>query len=436
MCGVIKVYDDIMGSGKTTKIIDEIYNSSYKQKFIYISPFLEECHRVAGTTYDLDDDKKLPIHATESEYAYSDDAKLTMREFKHPVYGHNGNKSDSLLSLLRDGANIVTTHQLFKNITSSMAVYLNDYILIIDEELSVNEVVLDYKTTEIDKLLNELGWLYKDVDGVTLRFNYERYNSNGITPEDTSYETLSNMCDFGQLLYVKNRLLMWELSKDVLKSFKEVWIASYMFEGSLMSSYLKVHGYEYELINCGGKRPSEFKSLINIIGEGKSMETLNKIGSKHNALSSAFYTGNKDFLCEELRKNMYTFFKSKTKSTSDDFIWTTFKPYKRAISGGKFSARWLPLNIKSTNEYQECHNIAYLINVYTHPFFEHVMNTRGHPPNNEIYALSTMIQFIWRSAIRKPIPEPINLYIPSKRMRDIFIRWLNDEFEHTRNIEN
>ena len=44
--------------------------------------------------------------------------------------------------------------------------------------------------------------------------------------------------------------------------------------------------------------------------------------------------------------------------------------------------------------------------------------------NEEQYALSTMIQWIWRSAIRRG--EDIWVYIPSKRMRMLMIRWLDD----------
>ena len=38
-----------------------------------------------------------------------------------------------------------------------------------------------------------------------------------------------------------------------------------------------------------------------------------------------------------------------------------------------------------------------------------------------------MVQFIFRSRIRKRTPEPITVYIPSRRMRDIFLRWLTGE---------
>ena len=47
--------------------------------------------------------------------------------------------------------------------------------------------------------------------------------------------------------------------------------------------------------------------------------------------------------------------------------------------------------------------------------------------DQSLYSLSEMVQFIWRSRIRNG--EPIDLYVPSKRMRELLIAWLNDEFE-------
>ena len=42
--------------------------------------------------------------------------------------------------------------------------------------------------------------------------------------------------------------------------------------------------------------------------------------------------------------------------------------------------------------------------------------------SEEGYALSTMLQWIWRSAIREG--KDINIYIPSKRMRTLLIDWI------------
>jgi hypothetical protein len=42
--------------------------------------------------------------------------------------------------------------------------------------------------------------------------------------------------------------------------------------------------------------------------------------------------------------------------------------------------------------------------------------------DKEAYALSEMVQWIWRSAIRKG--EDIWIYIPSRRMRTLLQDWL------------
>ena len=44
--------------------------------------------------------------------------------------------------------------------------------------------------------------------------------------------------------------------------------------------------------------------------------------------------------------------------------------------------------------------------------------------NQDEYALSQMIQWIWRSGIRADPPHPIDIYIPSPRMRKLLYLWL------------
>lgn len=44
--------------------------------------------------------------------------------------------------------------------------------------------------------------------------------------------------------------------------------------------------------------------------------------------------------------------------------------------------------------------------------------------DDDEYALSTMVQWIWRSAIRNG--EEIRLYVPSKRMRELLQNWIEE----------
>ena len=47
--------------------------------------------------------------------------------------------------------------------------------------------------------------------------------------------------------------------------------------------------------------------------------------------------------------------------------------------------------------------------------------------DKDLWALSNMIQFVFRSRLRKG--ESINLYVPSSRMRELFLKWLNGDYD-------
>ncbi|NUF12766.1 hypothetical protein [Acinetobacter oleivorans] len=421
---VFKVYDAMMGSGKTTRMIEEIRTSDNKQNFLYITPLLDECHRISGTSYDPEDHLKRPLVTTEDEtsihYQYFEEAPLKDKRFKHPSY-KGGNKAESLQYLLRNKENVVSTHQLFMNLNPTMLEDAKDYVLVIDETIQVYDVYSEYTATELEALFR-LGWVSIDDDGVTLRFNREKYGDNGGDPTGTKYENLATMCDLGQLLYVDQKLIVWELSIDTLKSFKEVWIATYMFEGSQMSAYLKSYGVDYELIKFGNK-PSQIKHLINI----SDNQHINKIGLKPTALSSSQFKSNKKALCEELSKNLDNYFRNHAKAKKADRLWTSFKESATAIAGTRYKEEWLAFNTKATNEYREKSNLAYLLNLYPNPMVVKASAMKGYPVKEDVFALSEMVQWIWRSTIREG--NEINLYVPSSRMRSLLEDWLDDKYE-------
>ena len=96
---------------------------------------------------------------------------------------------------------------------------------------------------------------------------------------------------------------------------------------------------------------------------------------------------------------------------------------------------FVPCNARATNDYSKRWALAYCVNMYFHPmivgFFancQHGFNHAGDKAiklNNELFAVSCLIQWIFRSRIREGLP--IYIYIPNKRMRELLISWLNDE---------
>jgi hypothetical protein len=63
------------------------------------------------------------------------------------------------------------------------------------------------------------------------------------------------------------------------------------------------------------------------------------------------------------------------------------------------------------------------LNVYYNPLIKSYFESMDVPVYEDLYALSQMVQWVWRSRIREK--EPINLYVPSERMRSLLKRWLD-----------
>jgi len=57
------------------------------------------------------------------------------------------------------------------------------------------------------------------------------------------------------------------------------------------------------------------------------------------------------------------------------------------------------------------------------PYIVQFFKDRGVEVDNDSFALSEMIQWVWRSGIRDH--KPINIYIPSSRMRNLLKDWLS-----------
>ena len=85
----------------------------------------------------------------------------------------------------------------------------------------------------------------------------------------------------------------------------------------------------------------------------------------------------------------------------------------------------LPCNTRATNEYKNCFNLAYCCNRYISPDYINYFQTHNVNVDENLFALSELLQWIWRSAIREG--KSINLYIPSSRMRNLLTNWLNNE---------
>ena len=402
----IKVVDSIMGSFKTTTAID-MMNRDSKHKYIFITPYLDEVDRVKQSC----------------------SGKRFVDPKNYDSEGRFTHKQDSFHELLANGHNIVSTHALFRqsNEETRELIQAGNYILILDEVMDIIEH-LAIKKSDKD-LLFDNNLLFVDDEGY-ICWN----NSNQKALEyDGKFNDIKNMANNRNLLFYRDTILIWTFPHNIFKSFKETYILTYKFSGQIQKYYYDLNKVEYEYYKVNknndtysfvkGKAEdkeirTKLKPLINIY-EG----TLNDIGKDKYTLSKSWYEKRNQSLTR-LKNNVANYFKHKMKAKSNQILWTTFKEYQSKISSPGNQRSYISCNVRATNQYRDRIYLAYTVNRYMNPIIEGFFNERGIALDQEEWATGELIQWVWRSAIRDN--NEINIYIPSERMRNLLISWLDE----------
>lgn len=405
---VIKIVDDIMGSGKSTWAINHI-NQNPDKKFLCIVPLLSECERFKEKTdIDIIDPEKW------------------------------GSKWKNFRWLVENDKNIVTTHSLIKMMDLDMLELLKskNYVLMIDECLDVLDT---YKISKDDlKIIFNEKLVSLDEDGF-LVWNEERKPYKGV------YGDIKRLCSFKSLMGFKKensdelaRIIMWNFPVDFFKCFDESYIFTYLWEGSIQKSYFDIHGIKYEkymldydrqlIPHCKEieyEKRRNVADLINIY-DGKFNKIGMKIG-KSNPLSKSWYEDKRKknrSIFSQLKNNTENYFRTVTKTKSIDNMYTVFKPYCKYVKGKGFANGFVSCNARGTNEFKDKKSLAYLINFFMSPDIKQFEEHYHIEFDDNLFSLSALLQWIWRSQIRDG--NPIDLYIPSERMRELLKIWINE----------
>lgn len=223
---------------------------------------------------------------------------------------------------------------------------------------------------------------------------------------------------------------------------------------------------------------SEYKHLINIVGGGERSR-INAIGEKSRVsrripLSKSWYLEADKTQKEQVKKNTKNFFTKVAndgKGSSAEYnMVTVYKDGKKTIrhrdaegyvyediltrnleevtihssildspfkTVGKITQKdkrelsreelakrycFIPFNIRATNIYSHKRSCAFLVDVYYDTSVQAFFKAYNIELSNDRYALNILIQWLWRSRIRNG--QPIDLYIPSARMRKLLMTWL------------
>jgi hypothetical protein len=446
---MITVIDAPTGSGKTSWAIQEI-NNHLEQSYIYVTPFLKQIDRINDSKHGCN------------------------HRFKEPTFEY-GQKIDDFNRLIADGNDVAVTHSTFLNATDMTMQLLQDgnYICIIDEAL---DVIRDFN--DISETSQNPRQKVYDTDIVD---TLEKYNmihiddetrkvtwiGDIITNPENKHYVVYKYAELNRLYCVDRKFLITIFPPEIFNCFKEVYVMTYIIESSLFYYYMKKFDMEFALksitktdiynlvdynIRYDLQHRQRSKELITIC-DNKRMNSF-----KYSAFSATWYKDksarHKDIIM--LKNNMQNYFKRIMQCKSKDVMWTTYKDFEdkmavnsykiattvpkkhagrpRTIDDTKYKARkdeeaqgkykcFVPCNAKATNDFQDRSVLAYMINFNINP--EIAKFFLPYKVNKDIISLGSLLQWIWRSRIRQEIPQPINLYLPSPRMRKLLNDWLD-----------
>lgn len=402
---MIKVCDAIMGTGKSSAAITYM-NEHKSDKFIYITPYLDEATRIKKGCPDLD--------------FVEPSNKLKKYSFK---------KSEHTAALIEEGRNITTTHQSFKRYTHDTLdlIRRQGYILIIDENVEVLEK-FDCHPDDI-RIALDAGYITES-NGI--------YSPTEHTYNGSALRELFGLIKSRELIRMDNGsgddLFYWTLPPDLLTSFKDVYILTYLFEGQSLRYFMDIYNIGYERIgiermdgggyrfgNYPGYTPEyvyDLKRMLHILDKDK----LNEVGDDYYALSMNWFKKDNSAL-EKLKNNVSNFFNNVHRDIpAEKRLWGSYNDGFNAIRGKGYTKSFLTFNARATNAYKDRECLVYIANLFMNVNEKVFYETHGVTVDEDTYALSVMVQWIWRSAIREG--REVYLYIPSKRMRSLLINWI------------
>lgn len=449
---MITVIDAPCGTGKTTYCINYMKEHP-TQKFIYITPYLDEVERIQKEIDNIE------TPDTRNE---------------------RGTKLESMKDLLINPfVNIVSTHSLFERFTPEMAdlIKTQHMTLILDEVMEVVREI-DSKTLHPDDVKIMLESNLISIDETTGKIDWiaNEYKGNRFF---SAKELIQNSEMYAiQLRNSVYNCFIWTFPPKVFEAFDDVYILTYLYKYQLQRFYYDLYGIGYNIKTLKDKKlvsikdyekdiPTRFLDKIqiyegqsNIIGQVENIEPvingeefIDFERTPQGILSKSWYIRKlsafkseseiekeKDKKRIALRNTPPSFqvfrhyienvVKNYFKTRAEDIICTTFKDYEKYLKGKGYTNSFIPCNTRATNKYQNTHCVMYLINKYMHPFvkkFFKIHHVDISSTDEDMFALSELIQFIYRSAIRNG--EEIKVYIPSTRMRRLLKSYITENTE-------
>lgn len=424
-----------MSSGKSHWIMEQIreWNSQDKfEQFVYLSPLLSEVGGELSTSPE----------STKVEYLSGRIQKqLPELRFTYPI-PLKGSKSTHIKSLLHQGKNISATHNLFLGLNVPAIELINQYknVLIIDECLDAYRTFTGITKKSLQSFIADKTFL---VDPETNKMSYN--HKEHPLPSVWEFRELADLCDTGCVYYVNGGAVVWEFPVEVLSAFDEVWVLTYLFNGSFMSAWCKINNIEVGIVKPVLKRNTlEVKAYIKDCIELVETRSMQKI--ENYSYSQVWWENDAVVEVIDKIKKCLESCVTTTKSKSSDILitcpqsnWehplTNVEKRRPLVKGKGFSrAVWLYSDARATNDYADKNTLIYLLGKHPNTIVYNFCLNKGVQINRDLFALASFLQWVFRGSVRKQ--EKMYLIVPCKRMRDLFKLWIQSDDDKLEEILN
>ena len=442
----ITVIDAPCGVGKTSWAIQYINNEPDKS-FVYCTPRLTEIDRIREG--------------------------CGKRRFWEPGNVDGRSKLEDFNRILATGQSVAVTHMTFLNADSETFQLLHEgnYTLILDEAL---EVVMDFN--EVHRVSRNPAQAQMNATNLEYLFNHDMIVVDPDTSrvswndchygEDGAFSEVERLAKMGQLYFARGKLLIAVYPPELFQQFENVYICTYLFPGTTMKYYLDLFRLEYQTLSVyhdkergyyTGPHTSsadcEFREVCNRLVNVCDKKNLLPLRKMSKSWFDNCRKSNKNALTE-LRTDMKKYFRSVKESKGAqvrDIMWTAPSDCEELLSGTGFTeierlteedkdlaererneviARkkcFVPCNAIATNMYRERWVLAYCMNLFMQPMIKGWFEDFGVQVDENLWTLQSFLQLVCRSRIRDR-EEPIELFLPSDRMRAIYKRWIGGDW--------
>lgn len=404
MAEFIEVLDALPGCGKTHAIFD--YMSKNQDKpWLYLSPLKEEI-----------------------DTRVFKEANRVGMDFVVPEEGTDSTKTEQIYYMLKEGKNVACTHNLMLRFQDKHInkIIKHSYRIVCDEELNL---ISGYNIRKEDREFLTKHGLIKVVDDKgMIEFTDPEMDT------EARYGDVKRLADMGCLFAAKRStgILVCQLSTKLLQAADRFILLSYKYEGSIMHTFLSLHGFGYKkfdevtLYRSEQDIKNRLKELLKLV----ETPSVKKIRRKYPLSKSWWENSPKDHQ-EEVIKAMRAVFKG-SRLPSADLFYTL--PKNRVIKeDGKVAPiqvrelqknNFLACSIRATNEYASKRLAVHAYSLHPNQSVKAYLQDLGYECDDKIYALTTLIQWLWRGCIRNE--EEMQVAILSDRMNSIFLEWLNE----------